>query len=124
MSFKKLFRVSLANNSASSIILLLFISFPLFKYITMTIVFFLSRFGRKRCLLITILINSISGVLVAVVPSYTWVVVFRLIQGLVSKGGWLTGYILSKSVDSLNIQLILHNILLYIKHAPDPTLLH
>lgn len=64
----------------------------------MTAMSFLSRFGRKRCLLITILINSISGVLVAVVPSYTWVVVFRLIQGLVSKGGWLTGYILSKSV--------------------------
>ncbi|XP_034966542.1 solute carrier family 22 member 2 [Zootoca vivipara] len=52
------------------------------------------RFGRKRCLLITILINSISGVLMAFAPSYTWTVVFRLIQGLVSKGGWLTGYIL------------------------------
>nr|XP_060609659.1 solute carrier family 22 member 2-like isoform X2 [Anolis sagrei ordinatus] len=52
------------------------------------------RFGRKLCLLITILINSISGVLVAVAPSYVWVVIFRLIQGLVSKGGWLTGYIL------------------------------
>ncbi|XP_060609658.2 solute carrier family 22 member 2-like [Anolis sagrei] len=52
------------------------------------------RFGRKLCLLITILINSISGVLVAVAPNYVWVVIFRLIQGLVSKGGWLTGYIL------------------------------
>ncbi|XP_062981496.1 solute carrier family 22 member 2-like [Elgaria multicarinata webbii] len=52
------------------------------------------RFGRKLCLLITILINSISGVLLAFAPSYTWAVVFRLIQGLVSKGGWLTGYIL------------------------------
>ncbi|KAJ7342170.1 hypothetical protein JRQ81_009362 [Phrynocephalus forsythii] len=52
------------------------------------------RFGRKLCLLITILINSISGVLMAVAPSYNWVVIFRLIQGLVSKGGWLTGYIL------------------------------
>ncbi|XP_042327842.1 solute carrier family 22 member 2-like isoform X2 [Sceloporus undulatus] len=52
------------------------------------------RFGRKLCLLITILINSISGVLVAIAPSYIWVVIFRLIQGLVSKAGWLTGYIL------------------------------
>ncbi|KAH0622432.1 hypothetical protein JD844_024734 [Phrynosoma platyrhinos] len=51
-------------------------------------------FGRKLCLLITILINSISGVLVAVAPSYIWVVIFRLIQGLVSKAGWLTAYIL------------------------------
>ncbi|XP_019405547.1 PREDICTED: solute carrier family 22 member 2 [Crocodylus porosus] len=52
------------------------------------------RFGRKLCLLITILINSISGILMAFAPSYTWMVIFRLIQGLVSKGGWLTGYIL------------------------------
>ncbi|KAJ6664572.1 hypothetical protein lerEdw1_006145 [Lerista edwardsae] len=51
-------------------------------------------FGRKRCMLITILINAISGVLMAVAPNYAWLVVFRLIQGLVSKGGWLTGYIL------------------------------
>lgn len=55
----------------------------------------LCRFGRKLCLLITVLINSVSGVLVAFAPSYTWTVIFRLIQGLVSKGGWLTGYVLS-----------------------------
>ncbi|NXL87891.1 S22A2 protein, partial [Alectura lathami] len=53
------------------------------------------RFGRKLCLLITVLINSVSGVLVAFAPSYTWTVIFRLIQGLVSKGGWLTGYVLT-----------------------------
>ncbi|KAM9155573.1 solute carrier family 22 member 2 [Pangshura tecta] len=52
------------------------------------------RFGRKLCLLITILVNSISGVLVAFAPSYTWMLIYRFIQGLVSKGGWLTGYIL------------------------------
>ncbi|XP_074846386.1 solute carrier family 22 member 2-like isoform X3 [Carettochelys insculpta] len=52
------------------------------------------RFGRKLCLLITILINSTSGVLLAFAPSYTWMLIFRFIQGLVSKGGWLTGYIL------------------------------
>ncbi|NXH71926.1 S22A2 protein, partial [Hydrobates tethys] len=52
------------------------------------------RFGRKLCLLVTILINSASGVLMAFAPNYTWTVIFRLIQGLVSKGGWLTGYIL------------------------------
>ncbi|XP_020664743.3 solute carrier family 22 member 2 [Pogona vitticeps] len=60
------------------------------------------RFGRKLCLLITILINSISGVLMAVAPSYIWVVIFRLIQGLVSKGGWLTGYILITEFVGLN----------------------
>uniref|UniRef100_A0A8C0N6A6 Major facilitator superfamily (MFS) profile domain-containing protein n=1 Tax=Canis lupus familiaris TaxID=9615 RepID=A0A8C0N6A6_CANLF len=51
------------------------------------------RFGRKLCLLVTILINTASGVLMAVSPNYTWVLIFRLIQGLVSKAGWLIGYI-------------------------------
>ncbi|XP_053150894.1 solute carrier family 22 member 2 [Hemicordylus capensis] len=60
------------------------------------------RFGRKLCMLITILINSIAGVLMAVAPTYTWMVVFRLIQGLVSKGGWLTGYILITEFVGLN----------------------
>lgn len=55
----------------------------------------LCRFGRKLCLLVTVLINAVSGVLMAFGPSYTWTVIFRLIQGLVSKGGWLTGYVLS-----------------------------
>uniref|UniRef100_A0A8C5SGB2 Solute carrier family 22 member 3 n=1 Tax=Laticauda laticaudata TaxID=8630 RepID=A0A8C5SGB2_LATLA len=44
----------------------------------------------------------LAGILVAVVPSYTWVMVFRLIQGLVSKGGWLTGYILIAEFVGLN----------------------
>nr|XP_021150559.1 solute carrier family 22 member 2 [Columba livia] len=44
--------------------------------------------------LVTVLINAVSGVLMAFGPSYTWTVIFRLIQGLVSKGGWLTGYVL------------------------------
>ncbi|XP_061480289.1 solute carrier family 22 member 2-like isoform X2 [Rhineura floridana] len=52
------------------------------------------RFGRKTSLLVTILITSISGVLVALAPNYLWSVIFRFIQGLVSKGNWLTGYIL------------------------------
>ncbi|XP_016008222.2 solute carrier family 22 member 2 isoform X1 [Rousettus aegyptiacus] len=52
------------------------------------------RFGRKLCLLATILINATSGVLMAVSPTYTWMLIFRLIQGLVSKAGWLIGYIL------------------------------
>ncbi|NXX00693.1 S22A2 protein, partial [Larus smithsonianus] len=52
------------------------------------------RFGRKLCLLVTVFINAVSGVLMAFAPSYTWTVIFRLIQGLVSKGGWLTGYVL------------------------------
>ncbi|NXN21317.1 S22A2 protein, partial [Nycticryphes semicollaris] len=61
---------------------------------SMSIGYIADRFGRKFCLLVTIFINAVSGVLMAFAPSYTWTVIFRLIQGLVSKGGWLTGYVL------------------------------
>nr|XP_013004336.1 solute carrier family 22 member 2 [Cavia porcellus] len=52
------------------------------------------RFGRKICLIITVFINASSGVLMAISPNYTWMLLFRLIQGLVSKAGWIIGYIL------------------------------
>ncbi|XP_053565251.1 solute carrier family 22 member 2 [Bombina bombina] len=52
------------------------------------------RFGRKPCLLISLLITAVFGVLVAFAPTYPWVVFFRFVQGLVSKGSWLSGYIL------------------------------
>lgn len=32
----------------------------------------------------------------AVAPTYSWVLLFRLVQGLVSKACWVIGYILSK----------------------------
>uniref|UniRef100_G1SHS3 Solute carrier family 22 member 2 n=1 Tax=Oryctolagus cuniculus TaxID=9986 RepID=G1SHS3_RABIT len=60
------------------------------------------RFGRKLCLLVTILINAAAGVLMAVSPNYTWMLIFRLIQGLVSKAGWLIGYILITEFVGLN----------------------
>ncbi|MEE6475519.1 hypothetical protein FKM82_010781 [Ascaphus truei] len=52
------------------------------------------RFGRKPCLLISLFITGVSGVGVAFSPTYPGVVIFRFIQGLVSKGSWLSGYIL------------------------------
>ncbi|KAM9382159.1 LOW QUALITY PROTEIN: solute carrier family 22 member 2-like [Phaethornis superciliosus] len=52
------------------------------------------RFGYKLGLLVTVLVSSTSGVLVAFPPSYSWMVIFLLIQGLVIKRGCLTGYIL------------------------------
>ncbi|KFQ26540.1 Solute carrier family 22 member 2, partial [Mesitornis unicolor] len=61
---------------------------------SMSIGYVADRFGRKLCLLVTVLINAVSGVLMAFAPTYTWTVIFRLIQGLVSKAGWLTGYVL------------------------------
>ncbi|XP_039077334.1 solute carrier family 22 member 1-like isoform X1 [Hyaena hyaena] len=52
------------------------------------------RFGRKLCLLATTLASAILGVLTAVAPDYPSLVLFRLLQGLVSKGSWTSGYIL------------------------------
>lgn len=52
------------------------------------------RFGRKLCLLVTSLITALSGVLMAVVPDYTSMLLFRLLQGMVSKGSWVSGYTL------------------------------
>ncbi|XP_047714219.1 solute carrier family 22 member 1 [Prionailurus viverrinus] len=52
------------------------------------------RFGRKLCLLATTLTSAVSGVLTAVAPDYTSLLLFRLLQGLVSKGSWTSGYIL------------------------------
>ena len=56
----------------------------------------LQRFGRKVCLLATTLTCAILGVLTAVAPDYTSLLIFRLLQGLVSKGSWTAGYTLSK----------------------------
>ncbi|XP_006932190.1 solute carrier family 22 member 1 isoform X2 [Felis catus] len=52
------------------------------------------RFGRKLCLLATTLTSAVLGVLTAVAPDYTSLLLFRLLQGLVSKGSWTSGYIL------------------------------
>ncbi|XP_054943643.1 solute carrier family 22 member 1 [Physeter macrocephalus] len=52
------------------------------------------RFGRKVCLSATTLLSAILGVLTAVAPDYTSLLLFRLGQGLVSKGSWTAGYTL------------------------------
>ncbi|TKC50016.1 hypothetical protein EI555_012379, partial [Monodon monoceros] len=59
------------------------------------------RFGRKVCLLATTLISAILGVLTAVAPDYTSLLLFRLGQGLVSKGSWTAGYTLITEFVSL-----------------------
>ncbi|XP_004674228.1 PREDICTED: solute carrier family 22 member 1 [Condylura cristata] len=52
------------------------------------------RFGRKPCLLSTTLVTAASGVLMAIAPDYTSLLLLRLLQGLVSKGSWTAGYTL------------------------------
>ncbi|XP_041536142.1 solute carrier family 22 member 1 [Microtus oregoni] len=56
--------------------------------------YFADRFGRKLSLLATTLVTSLSGVLTAVAPDYTTMLLFRLLQGMVSKGSWVSGYTL------------------------------
>ncbi|XP_068040652.1 solute carrier family 22 member 2-like [Anomalospiza imberbis] len=56
------------------------------------------RFGRKFCLLTTIVANIVCGILLVFVPSYVWIVIIRFLQGLVGKGCWTAGYILVTEV--------------------------
>ncbi|KFV13947.1 Solute carrier family 22 member 2, partial [Pterocles gutturalis] len=56
------------------------------------------RFGRKFCLLVSILANFVCGILLVFVPTYVWIVILRFLQGLVSKGCWTAGYILVTEV--------------------------
>ncbi|XP_009635480.1 solute carrier family 22 member 2 isoform X1 [Egretta garzetta] len=56
------------------------------------------RFGRKFCLLSTILANVVCGILLVFMPTYLWIVILRFLQGLVSKGCWIAGYILATEV--------------------------
>ncbi|XP_040206859.1 solute carrier family 22 member 2-like isoform X1 [Rana temporaria] len=74
----------------------LFQSFVNFGFFlgSMFIGYIADRFGRKPCLLISLFITAVFGVLVAFAPTYPWLITFRFIQGLVSKGSWLSGYIL------------------------------
>lgn len=44
----------------------------------------------------TTVISAVSGILVAVMPDYTSVLLIRLLQGVVSKGSWTAGYTMSK----------------------------
>ncbi|XP_075858930.1 solute carrier family 22 member 1 isoform X2 [Microcebus murinus] len=61
---------------------------------SLTVGYMADRFGRKLCLLATVLVNAVAGVLMALVPGYVSVLLFRLLQGLVSKGSWMAGYTL------------------------------
>ncbi|XP_067845367.1 solute carrier family 22 member 2-like isoform X3 [Heptranchias perlo] len=51
-------------------------------------------YGRKLCFLFSTFVTSVSGLAVAFAPSYIWFIIFRTVQGLFSKGGWLSVYIL------------------------------
>ncbi|XP_023808558.1 solute carrier family 22 member 1-like [Oryzias latipes] len=56
--------------------------------------FFADRFGRKMTFLVSNAINMVSGFLMAVVPGYTSILVFRAVLGFSLKGGWMATYVL------------------------------
>ncbi|KAJ8355878.1 hypothetical protein SKAU_G00186720 [Synaphobranchus kaupii] len=52
------------------------------------------RFGRKMSFLMSNLWSAVAGILVAISPSYTMLLVFRTLYGFGVKGGWIAGYVL------------------------------
>uniref|UniRef100_A0A4W3H4Q2 Solute carrier family 22 member 3 n=1 Tax=Callorhinchus milii TaxID=7868 RepID=A0A4W3H4Q2_CALMI len=58
-------------------------------------------FGRKVCFLFAILVTSVSGLCVAFSQNYLWFAIFRTLQGLFSRGGWLCGYVLITEIVGL-----------------------
>lgn len=45
--------------------------------------------------LMSCLLNGITGIVVAVAPTYVSLLVFRTLYGFGVKGGWVVGYVLS-----------------------------
>ncbi|XP_043552229.1 solute carrier family 22 member 2-like [Chiloscyllium plagiosum] len=65
-----------------------------FMFGTMIMGYAADIFGRKLCFLFATFVTTVSGLLLAFSPNYTWFVIFRTLQGLFSRGGWLCGYVL------------------------------
>ncbi|KAK2889905.1 solute carrier family 22 member 2-like [Channa argus] len=56
--------------------------------------YFADRFGRKLSFLMSNILNTISGILLAVAPNYVSILVSRTILGFGVKGGWMACYVL------------------------------
>ncbi|XP_042359545.1 solute carrier family 22 member 2-like [Plectropomus leopardus] len=61
---------------------------------TIAIGYLADRFGRKMSFMMSNLLNGIAGILVAVAPDYSSLLVFRTLYGFGVKGGWVAGYVL------------------------------
>ncbi|XP_059842413.1 solute carrier family 22 member 2-like isoform X2 [Hypanus sabinus] len=51
-------------------------------------------YGRKLCFLFSQFATTVAGIAVALAPNYLWFLIFRTLQGVLSKGGWLSAYVL------------------------------
>ncbi|KAF5900284.1 solute carrier family 22 member 2-like, partial [Clarias magur] len=56
--------------------------------------YFADRYGRKSTFLVTCLLNTVTGILVAVSPNYISLLVFRALYGFGSKGGWMVAFVM------------------------------
>uniref|UniRef100_H3ABZ4 Solute carrier family 22 member 3 n=1 Tax=Latimeria chalumnae TaxID=7897 RepID=H3ABZ4_LATCH len=56
------------------------------------------RFGRKMVFMIGLLTTFLFGVLTAFAQSYPWFVLFRSLQGLFGRGGWMSVYVLLSEI--------------------------
>ncbi|XP_072512619.1 solute carrier family 22 member 2 [Salminus brasiliensis] len=52
------------------------------------------KFGRKMSLMLSNILNAVTGILVAISPNYISLVVFRAFHGFGVKGGWMSAYVL------------------------------
>ncbi|XP_058235322.1 solute carrier family 22 member 2 isoform X3 [Hemibagrus wyckioides] len=55
---------------------------------------YLIRFGRKTTFLMSCVLNTVTGILVAVSPNYISLLVFRALYGFGTKGGWMVAFVL------------------------------
>lgn len=56
--------------------------------------YFADRFGRKISFLISNILNTVAGIVMAVAPNYISILVLRTMFGFGVKGGWMTSYVL------------------------------
>ncbi|TTT30466.1 Solute carrier family 22 member 2 [Bagarius yarrelli] len=56
--------------------------------------YFADRFGRKSTFLMSCVLNTVTGILVAVSPNYISLLVFRALYGFGTKGGWMVAFVL------------------------------
>nr|XP_032803462.1 solute carrier family 22 member 3-like isoform X2 [Petromyzon marinus] len=52
------------------------------------------RFGRRWSFLISIVLQTVSGVLVSLAPNYATFVALRTLQGIFNMGSWTTGFVI------------------------------
>ncbi|XP_072123230.1 solute carrier family 22 member 2-like [Mobula birostris] len=61
---------------------------------TVILGFVADLYGRKLGFLFSQFVTTVAGIAVALAPNYLWFLIFRTLQGILSKGGWISIYVL------------------------------